>query len=78
MINFLEVRWSQSKALKKKPAHRNKSRTVTGGKRRYFASKQTFIERLMIDYCGFGPFSTTSTNLLKCISLLKVHICIVH
>ena len=33
---------------------------------------------LRIDYCGFGPFSSTSTNLVIYISLLRVHVCIIH
>ena len=44
IINFLKVRWFQSKALKKKPAHRNKSRNIdTGGKSRLYDSKQCTI-----------------------------------
>ena len=33
---------------------------------------------LRIDYCGFGPLSSTLTNLLILISLLKVLIFIIH
>ena len=33
---------------------------------------------LRIDYCGFGPFSSTSTALMISISLLKVHVCIIN
>ena len=33
---------------------------------------------LRIDYCGFGPCSSTTINLKIFISLLKVLICIMH
>ena len=33
---------------------------------------------LRIDYCGFGPSSSTTSNLKIFISLLKVLICIMH
>ena len=37
-----------------------------------------FISTLRIDYCGFGPFGSTLTNLMMFISLLKVLIYIMH
>ena len=40
IIKLFNFRWFQSKGLKQVKAHRNQSRNiVTGGKRRYFASK---------------------------------------
>ena len=38
------------------------------------------VERsaLRIDYCGLGPFSSTPSNLMIFLSLLKVLICIIH
>ena len=33
---------------------------------------------LRIDYCGFGPFSSTLTDILILISLPKIEICIIH
>ena len=33
---------------------------------------------LRIDYCSFGPCSSTTINLMISVSLLKVLICIMH
>ena len=33
---------------------------------------------LRIDYCGFGPFSSTLTDILILMYLPKIQICIIH
>ena len=41
-------------------------------------NNSSLLGHLRLDYCGFGPFCSTGTELLLSISLLMVLICIVY
>ena len=45
---------------------------------RYITNINIVVRNLRIDYCGFGPFSSTLANLVILISLFKVLVFIVH